>query len=339
MATAVSSSMIALGVVAVIAVLAGRKYKTAMRFHLARIDQGSHVVPSRFGQIEFATAGTGEPLLVIHGAGGGFDQVTYAATRLIAAGYQIIAPSRFGYLRSSTPIDPSPENQAAAYVALLDTLGIKNISVIGISAGTLSALYFALHYPERCRTLTLIVPAVATAGTALSPQGRLPEQGWLSRTLTRFILKSDFLFWLGIQVAPKTMIRSVLATDPALMGQAAAKELERAHNILCNILPLSRRTEGLLNDARYTSTPQGVAFDQIAVPTLVVSLEDDYYRTLAPARLIAAKIPGARLVTYSSGGHIWLGHDAELFDTVIAFLRKNTQSLSGRGSDMIRRSA
>jgi predicted alpha/beta hydrolase family esterase len=55
----------------------------------------------------------------------------------------------------------------------------------------------------------------------------------------------------------------------------------------------------------------------------VISLEDDLYRTIEPARFIATKIPGARLVTYASGGHIWIGHDAEMFAEVDAFLKQH----------------
>jgi pimeloyl-ACP methyl ester carboxylesterase len=329
---------IALGLVG-LTVAVWVKFDNARRLQLARISRGSQVMPSPFGQIEFATAGEGGPVLVIHGAGGGFDQVVSAANQLIAAGFQVIAPSRFGYLRSSSPTDPSPQNQAAAYATLLDALKIQNIPVIGISAGALSALHFALRYPERCRSLTVIVPAVSAAGDALRPQGKLPEQGWLSKAIINFTVRSDFLFWLGIVLAPNRMIRSVLATAPRLMAQAGATEQERVHRILCNILPLSKRAQGLLNDARYTSEPQSIALDQISVPTLVISLEDDFYRTIAPARFIAARIPGARLITYASGGHIWLGHDAELFSEVIAFLGKNRGALPGLEPSTVRREA
>ncbi len=339
MPVAVVWSMLALEILVLIAAVVWTKFTYALHSHLVRINHGSQIVPSPFGQIEFARVGNGEPLLVIHGAGGGFDQVLCAATRLIAAGYQIIAPSRFGYLRSNNPIDPSPENQAAAYVSLLDALGIESVPVIGISAGALSALCFALYYPKRCRSLTVIVPAVTSVGNALPTQGRLPEQGWLSRALTHFLLRSDFLFWLGINVARKRIIRSVLATDPALVAEADAEEQERAYRILDNILPLSRRSQGLLNDALYTSTPQSIALDQIHVPALVISLEDDYYHTISAARFIAAKIPSARLVTYTVGGHVWIGHDAELFGTVTAFLTENKRSLPWSGPNKVRRTA
>jgi pimeloyl-ACP methyl ester carboxylesterase len=72
--------------------------------------------------------------------GGGFDQAIAAAGRLIAAGYQVVAPSRFGFLRSASPNDHSPSNQADAFAVLLDELHIQRVPVVGISLGALSAL-------------------------------------------------------------------------------------------------------------------------------------------------------------------------------------------------------
>jgi len=88
-------------------------------------------------------------------------------------------------------------------------------------------------------------------------------------------------------------------------------------------MPIGRRSQGILNDVRFASAPQSIAVEEIKAPTLVVSLEDDFYRTLAPARLVVAHVPGARLVTYASGGHAWIGHDAEPFAEVEGFIRQH----------------
>jgi pimeloyl-ACP methyl ester carboxylesterase len=56
-------------------------------------------------------------------------------------------------------------------------------------------------------------------------------------------------------------------------------------------------------------------------PTLAVSAEDDRFGTAAAARHIAATVPQARLLMFESGGHVWVGHDAELFEAVASFLR------------------
>jgi pimeloyl-ACP methyl ester carboxylesterase len=278
------------------------------------------IASARFGQIEFATMGEGTPMLVSHGAGGGFDQVAVEAERLRGAGFEIVAPSRFGYLRSASPSDPSPAQQADAFAELLDSLRIQQVAVLGISAGALAALEFALRYPARCRSLVIMVPAATVAGGAAPIPGGLPEQSRIAKAIVTRVVGSDFLYWVGLTLAPDRMIRSVLATDPAVVAGAGPRERQRALTILSNVLPISERQQGLRNDAHYASTPQSIALEQIKAPTLVISLEDDFYRTLEPARIIAARIPGARLVTYPTGGHVWVRHDAEVFVEVVGFI-------------------
>ncbi len=308
------------GILGIIGAVVWWRFTTAINIHRARVHRGSRVISSRFGQIEFATVGRGAPVLIVHGAGGGFDQAISVAGRLSALGYQVIAPSRFGYLRSTSPNDPSPENQADALAVLLDELHIQRVPVVGISAGALSALQFAMRHPDRCRSLTVIVPA---ASAVLPAQGPLPDQEAITKIIIEYTIRSDFLFWLGITLARDQMIRSVLATDPALVAAASPNERQRVLDILWNILPISERSQGLLNDTHFTSAPRSIAVEKIKAPTLVVSLEDDFYRTLAPARFIAAHIPGARLLTYASGGHVFVGHEEEVFAEVDAFLRQN----------------
>jgi len=90
-------------------------------------------------------------------AGGGYDQGLWIARDSLGEGFRIIAPSRFGYLRTPLPQDASPAAQADAYACLLDALNISKVAVMGISAGASSSMQFALRYPERTSSLVLIV--------------------------------------------------------------------------------------------------------------------------------------------------------------------------------------
>ena len=63
------------------------------------------------------------------------------------------------------------------------------------------------------------------------------------------------------------------------------------------------------------------SFERITAPTLAVSVQDDRFGTYAAAQHLAATVPGARLLSWPTGGHVWVGHDAELFAEVDAFLR------------------
>src|SRR5689334_7090573 len=137
----------------------------------ARISQGSRIATSRCGPIEYAETGQGPPVLVVHGAGGGFDQGLELGEDLARAGFRVIAPSRFGYLRTPLPADASAEAQADAHACLLDALGIARAPVFGVSAGGPSSLQFCLRHPDRCKAMILLVPLAYPAREA----DRLPR--------------------------------------------------------------------------------------------------------------------------------------------------------------------
>lgn len=311
-------SLLILGVAGAGAVVTGGgvslAYASAMAGAEARISTGSSTIQTRFGTLEYAEAGAGRPLLMIHGTGGGFDQ-GLGFSRPLTDRYRVIAPSRFGYLRSDYPHDPSSENQADAMIELLDHLGIDKLPIAGGSAGALPAIAFAIRHPERCSALIAIVPASYVPGRPTTP-GPTGVQG----SAMTAMLNSDFLFWSALNTVPDLLIGTMLATDPALVKLASSAERERVHNILWDILPVSRRSRGLLNDARLASNPAPMQLDRITVPTLAISLEDDRFGTYEAARHLAASVAGGKLVTYPTGGHLWVGHDAELFDEVDRFI-------------------
>ncbi len=313
-------SLLVLGGVGAAAALAGGgtalAFGAAMAEAEARIGSGSTIISSRAGALEYAEAGSGQPLLMIHGTGGGFDQGLGFGQRLVGLGYRVIAPSRFGYLRSDFPDDASSEAQADALVDLLDALGIDRLPVAGGSAGALSAMQFAIRHPDRCSALLPIVPA------AYAPQHQtLQPMSALQASVMNALLHSDFLFWSALVGVPNDVIGTMLATDPALVAAASPEEQARVRAIMWDILPVSKRSRGLINDAALTSSAQPMALGDIKSPTLTISLEDDRFGTCDAARFIAAEVAGAKLVTYPMGGHIWVGHDAELFGEIDRFLR------------------
>ncbi|TIT59554.1 MAG: alpha/beta hydrolase, partial [Mesorhizobium sp.] len=105
-------------------------------------------------------SGVGTPLLSIHGAGGGFDQGLANAANFVGEGFRIIAPSRFGYLRTPVPQDTSPAAQADAHAALLSKLNVPKAVVVGVSAGARSAVELVLRHPDKVTALILIVPGL-----------------------------------------------------------------------------------------------------------------------------------------------------------------------------------
>ncbi len=297
-----------------VAVPVRRAQSRAMAAAAQRIAAPSRVTATRAGAMQWGEAGNGPPVLMVHGTGGGFDQGLFFSRRLSGAGWRIIAPSRFGYLGSDFPDDPSPANQADSFADLLDALGIDRLPVIGGSAGALSAIEFAIRHRDRCSALVALVPATYAPGRApMRPNA-------VGAAIMRHALGSDFLFWAGLTLAEDRMIATLLATDPALVHAATPDERQRARDILSGILPIGARVRGLLNDSAQAGNPVPQPLGTITAPTLAISLVDDRFLTLDAARHIAATVPGARLLSYPSGGHIWIGHDAEIFAEIGSFL-------------------
>jgi 2-hydroxy-6-oxonona-2,4-dienedioate hydrolase len=186
-----------------------------------RVSSGSRITLTSCGPIEYAVAGNGPPVLVVHGAGGGFDQGMELSAPLVEQGFHIIAMSRFGYLRTPLPHDASPAAQADAHACLLDALGIERVAVIGGSAGAPSSLQFALRHPGRITALVLLVPATYVPRPGDVPPVYTPPG---LEFLLDTAMRSDLLFWAVSKFARETAIRTILATPPAVVRQASNDE-------------------------------------------------------------------------------------------------------------------
>lgn len=74
---------------------------------------------SNFGKMSYVDEGTGETILISHGIFGGYDQVYVSLKSLVGDDFRKITPSRIGYPGSDLPSQPTPENQAKAFLSLL----------------------------------------------------------------------------------------------------------------------------------------------------------------------------------------------------------------------------
>ena len=286
-----------------------------------RISTGSQIARTRCGPIEYGAVGEGAPLLVVHGAGGGFDQGLELAA-FAGQGFRVIAPSRFGYLRTPLPPDASAAAQADAHACLLEALNVERAAVLGVSAGGPSSMQLALRHPERTAALVLLVPAAYAPPPSDAPPRRMPPG---AAFLFDTALRSDFVFWAGGKVVHQTFIRVILGTPPDVVASAPADEQARIERLLEHVLPVVPRRQGLLNDAAVTSALPRYELDKIAAPTLAISVVDDLYGTYDGARYTAEHVPRGRFVGYPTGGHMLVGHDAEAIAEVRAFLQQSAR--------------
>jgi pimeloyl-ACP methyl ester carboxylesterase len=278
----------------------------------ARLSETGRVIGTAFGPVDVAETGRGDPVIVLHGTGGGFDQGLDMTAALADEGFRLIAPSRFGYLRTVLPMDASASAQGDMAAAVLDSLGIERAAVIGISAGAWPALHFAIRHPLRCRAVILMVPA-----TDLPVKTRV-----LGSALTG-LFASDFLGWAVVRLAGiSALLRGLMVGTPAdVVRHASAKERRRVGRILDDALPASARLAGIKNDLSQMSPEAGCDLALLASPVLAIAAEDDAFKTATHARAIAAAVPDGTAVIYSSGGHALVNRYAEAVREVAAFLK------------------
>jgi 2-hydroxy-6-oxonona-2,4-dienedioate hydrolase len=298
------------------------RFHNDIKLASAKAAQGSVLIATRCGPIEYQEAGKGAPMLMVHGSGGGHDQGMAFAGSLASQGIRVLAVSRFGYLRTPMPADSSPEAQADAHVCLLDALGITTAAVVGGSAGGPSALQMAIRHPDRVNALALLVPLAYKPSSAANSAVPLAP---VAEALLMKLIGSDFLFWVGLHFAREQVIKYVLATPPEQVAVASAQERTRVNTVLDQILPVSARVSGMRVDSVLGKSLGPSSLNLVRAPTLIVSARDDRFGTYASAEYTASQIRGAKFVGFEHGGHIWVGYNDEVIAAVLELILPKSQ--------------
>jgi len=119
-------------------------------------------VKTPVGRLSTMQAGTGHPVVAIHGLGG--TKASFLPTvGALADLFRVIAVDLPGFGESDKPIAApyDPAWFAGAITALLDELGIERAHVIGNSMGGRVAIELGLEAPERSERIVLLSPALA----------------------------------------------------------------------------------------------------------------------------------------------------------------------------------
>jgi len=281
-----------------------------------RLSAGSQLIQTPHGPIEYTTWGNGPAVLVVHGAGGGYDQGSLMVRAFGSEGFRWIVPSRFGYLRTPMPADGSTAAQADAFANLLDALEIERVAILAMSGGVPPSLQFAQRHPKRTTALVLLSSAPYTPLTA--GEQKLPVPIWLYQAL----FSSDFPYWLLQRVA-RSSLEPIFDVTPALRAKLTPLEQAFVDDIVNAFQPVTGRTGGLRNEGAAISPDAHYLVQEIRTPTLVVHSRDDHINPFAFGEYTAQRIPGAQFMPLMTGGHLLLGHHAEVRARVNALLRQH----------------
>ena len=270
----------------------------------------SRVVETSAGPVEISVHGEGPPVLVVHGAAGGYDQGEVKSEEF--AGVQYISVSRPGYLRTPLATGETPAEQADAMAALLDALRIPKAAFIGTSTGGLVGLFFALRHPDRCSGLVLVSAVNAPLPSSLSLYGTLSP-----------LLATDFLPWTLLHPETLLLVRPTLRRQVA----AAPDKIEVVSQLLQTAYPTSLRLSGMLNDAHQIDHLEEIPLESIRVPTLVIHGTADEVVPYAQGVRSASRIPGAKFLPVLEGTHYCVLTHLELTrPAIMEFMKQHTSS-------------
>lgn len=144
----------------------------------------SKSIATAHGEITCLEAGSGEPLVLLHGIGSGAAS-WQSQLEAFSDRFRVIAWDAPGY-GGSAPVEPTApdaRDYAGVLAQFLDALGIDSCHLVGHSLGALMACAFARRWPDRVRSLMIGDPAAGygTAGADIQAQRREGRIGLLEK--------------------------------------------------------------------------------------------------------------------------------------------------------------
>ncbi len=248
----------------------------------------------------------GEPrgvALLVHGASGNeSDLALPLGQRLASRGFRVLAVDRPGHGWSDRLGAETPALQAARIIDLLDSIGVREVIVVGHSLGGVTAASLVLSFPERIRGLVLVAPV-----THPWPGGVALYYNVASAPVVGPLFCALFAMPLGL-LTMEGALKSVFAPGsppPDYARRTGLARVLRPKNFAAN----ARDVAGTFAFV----TPQAARMKEIAAPTAIVTGDRDsivfaHIHSLGSARDIA----GATLTFLPGVGHSphWADPDA-----------------------------
>jgi pimeloyl-ACP methyl ester carboxylesterase len=255
----------------------------AMPFEIASLAASGETVVLRGEE-----AGTGPPVLLLHGLTATRRNVVQGSKHLLRRGYWLIGYDARGHGES----DPAPHRSEYEYADLVrdlegvvDGLELERPVLAGSSMGAATAMTYALEHPDRVAAMVQITPAYDGSPRA----GHEQLQAWerLADGLEREGI-DGFVAAAGLEALPERWRHAA--------ELATRQRVERNRNLQAvadaiRVVPGSRAFDGLER------------LEALEVPTLVVATRDeaDPLHRLDLAREYAERLPRGELAVEDEG--------------------------------------
>jgi pimeloyl-ACP methyl ester carboxylesterase len=237
-------------------------------------------------RIHYHDAGSGEPVMLVHGFASTAAH-NWGGTGWLAAlseKYRVIAPDVRGHGLSDKPHAPDAYGYAimgADVTRLMDHLGIGRAILMGYSMGASIAIELMLSHPERFRAIVL---------------GGIAYDDGLEDKADRDAIAAAYR-----------------ADDPATIKNPVAK----AYRKFAESMPNDLKALAALIDAK-RSPFDPAKLTAVRMPVLIVVGSND--NAIGDPQPLARMIPGARLVMLEGRDHMTAPADHRFIEVVLEFL-------------------
>lgn len=246
--------------------------------------------------IRYARTGEGPPVVLIHGASGNLNDMTFRLAPALARDHTVISFDRPGHGASGWPTTGGEtlSTQAALMRGALRAIGIPRAALIGHSYGGSVALAWALDDPDSVASLTLLGAPSQTWQGGLGLTTDL-----LANPLTGPIL-SRLVGPLVTESFAQSTLASVFAPQPAPPGYLAHLDLALV------VQPSSLRRNALQLDAlKEQLRPMIPRYAGMSVPTEILHGTADATVGLdIHSAILITQLPNARLTRLDGIGHM-----------------------------------
>jgi pimeloyl-ACP methyl ester carboxylesterase len=244
-----------------------------------------HVQTSRL-KMYYESNGDGQPLVLIRGLGSTTESSPELSERLSTHFRVISLDNRCVGLTDQPQQAFTTADMADDTAALMDALSIESAHVLGISLGGMVAQELALRHAARVRRLALACTHAGVRNCVKSPAWATKifnESAELPRAEAR-------RHSVPILFARKTIEQRPELVEDMLAGSVNNNQLKSSY-----LLQVGAAYKHDTHDR----------LGEIRRPTLVLTGTEDVLIPGQNSRLIAGRIPGARLLEFEEAGHLF----------------------------------
>lgn len=264
-------------------------------------------VPVPGGELYYETAGSGEPVVFVHGNAGDLRHWDLQFEAL-ADDFRVIRYDVRGFGRSTDPMPGVPFSHHDDLAALLDHLDVERAHVAGWSMGSGIAIDFALAFPERTASLISVGPWVngfsSDAAREMSSQmGAVFRAGREEGSEAAVAAWAAAPFWVSTVRDPEAgdRFRRIAAAQSFVPSAGPSPRVPLRP-------PAVDRTE------------------EIAAPTLIVTAEYDIPADVEVADLLERTVADAQRVNMAGTGHLMHMERPDEFNSIVRdFVRTATR--------------